>query len=96
MQYQSTRFVDFYNRVQLDSYTQGNLRAGVTADRWEFIVYANNITDDDTVLSGNPNPGDVAQSIADPSNFSPANTIGVTMPDPRIIGIRFGYRFGGN
>ena len=96
VQYQSKRYVDFYNRVQLDSYTHGNLRAGVTADRWELIVYADNITDDDTVMTGNANPGDVAQSIADPSNFSPANTVGVSMPDPRIIGVRFGYRFGGN
>ncbi|NBU24400.1 MAG: TonB-dependent receptor [Gammaproteobacteria bacterium] len=96
VQYQSKRYIDFYNRVQLDSYTHGNLRVGVTNDRWEVIVYADNITDDDTVMTGNANPGDVAQSIADPSNFSPANTIGVTMPDPRIVGIRFGYRFGGN
>ncbi len=96
MQYQSKRYIDFFNRVQLDSYTLGNLRIGVSSDRWDLLVYANNITDDDTVQGGSSNPGDVAQSLADPSNFSPANTTGVTMPDPRIIGVRFGYRFGGN
>jgi hypothetical protein len=37
----------------------------------------------------------VAQSLADPSNFSPANTAGVALPDPRIVGFRFAYRFGG-
>ena len=95
MQHQSKRFIDFFNRVQLDSYSVANLRIGLTSDKWDVLVYANNITDDDTVQGGSANPGDVAQSLADPSNFSPANTAGVTLPDPRIIGIRFGYRFGG-
>ena len=36
---------------------------------WEAL---NNITDDNTVQGGSSNPGDVAQSLADPSNFSPA------------------------
>jgi len=37
-----------------------------------------------------------ATALADPSNFSPANTVGVSMPDPRIVGVRFAYRFGGS
>ena len=96
MQYQSKRYIDFFNRVELDSYSIGNLRVGLTSDKWDVLVYANNVTDDDTVQGGSANPGDVAQSLADPSNFSPANTSGVSMPDPRIVGVRFSYRFGGN
>jgi len=96
MQYQSKRYLEFFNRVELDSYTIGNVRVGLTSDKWDVLIYANNITDDDTVQGGSANPGDVAQSLADPSNFSPANTSGVTLPDPRIVGIRFSYRFGGN
>lgn len=96
MQYQSKRYLEFFNRVELDSYAIGNLRVGLTSDKWDLLLYANNITDDDTVQGGSANPGDVAQSLADPSNFSPANTLGVTLPDPRIVGIRFSYRFGGN
>ena len=90
------RYLEFFNRVELDSYTIGNVRVGLTSDKWDLLIYANNITDDDTVQGGSANPGDVAQSLADPSNFSPANTSGVTLPDPRIVGIRFSYRFGGN
>jgi outer membrane receptor protein involved in Fe transport len=96
MQYQSKRYLEFFNRVELDSYTIGNVRVGLTSDKWDVLIYANNITDDDTVQGGSANPGDVAQSLADPSNFSPANTSGVSLPDPRIVGIRFSYRFGGN
>ena len=95
VQYQSERFVDFYNRVILGSYTIGNVRVGLTSDRWDLQVYVNNITEDDTVQGGSANPGDVAQSIADPTNFSPANTVGLALPDPRIYGVRFGWRFGG-
>ena len=96
VQSQSKRFLDFYNLVEFDSYTIGNLRVGLTSDKWDVQLYANNITDDDTVQGGSANPGDVAQALADPSNFSPANTIGITLPDPRIVGVRFAYRFGGS
>lgn len=95
VQKQSKRYLDFYNLVQFDAYTIGNVRIGMTSDRWDMQVFVNNITDDDTVQAGSANPGDVAQSLADPSNFSPANTAGVSLPDPRIVGFRFAYRFGG-
>lgn len=96
IQSQSKRFLDFYNLVEFDSYATGNLRMGLTSDKWDVQIYANNITDDDTVQSGSSNPGDVAQALADPSNFSPANTVGFSLPDPRIVGVRFAYRFGGS
>ncbi len=95
VQKQSKRYLDFYNLVELDAFTIGNVRIGMTSDRWDLQIFANNITDDDTVQAGSSNPGDVAQSLADPSNFSPANTSGVALPDPRIVGFRFAYRFGG-
>jgi hypothetical protein len=96
VQHQSERFIDFFNRVTLGSYTIGNLRLGLTSERWDLQVYVNNISDDDTVQGGSSNPGDVAQSSADPTNFSPANTVGLALPDPRIYGVRFGWRFGGS
>jgi iron complex outermembrane receptor protein len=95
-QYQSKRFLDFYNLVEFDSYMIGNLRVGLTSKKWDVQLFVNNITDDDTVQGGSANPGDVAQALADPSNFSPANTVGVNLPDPRVVGVRFAYRFGGD
>jgi outer membrane receptor protein involved in Fe transport len=96
VQAQGERYIDTFNNNKLDDFVLGNLRLGVTSDRWDVLVYVDNIGDDDTVLSGNSNPGDVAQSLADPTNFSPADTVGGTLPDPRIIGLRFNYRFAGN
>ena len=95
-QAQSKRYVDIWNTYWLDSYVQGNIRLGLTSDKWDALIYVNNVTDDDTVLTANSNPGDVAQSLADPTNFSPADTLGATLPDPRLIGIRFTYRFTAN
>lgn len=58
-------------------------------------MYVNNVGDDRTVTSGAPFPGDVAQSLADPAAFTPADSVGATLPDPRIVGVRFSYRFAG-
>ena len=93
VQVQSKRFLDYYNTVILRGYTEGSVRIGVNAPKWDFMVYADNVGNDKTVQTGNSNPGDVAQSLLDPTNFSPANTAGVRLPDPRIVGVRFGYRF---
>ena len=90
---QGERYIDIWNRNKLDDFVLGNLRLGVTSDKWDALLYVDNIADDDTVLSGNSNPGDVAQSLADPTNFSPADTVGLSLPDPRIVGVRFSWRF---
>ena len=94
VQAQSEREVDIWNTVQLASYTRGNVRFGLTAPTWEALLFVDNVADDDTVLTANAVPGDVAQALADPTNFSPADQVGVTLPDPRIFGVRFSYRFG--
>ncbi len=94
VQVQGERYVDIWNRTKLDDFVLGNIRLGITSERWDALLYVNNVGDDDTVLTANSNPGDVDQALFDPTNFSPADTIGVTLPDPRIVGIRFSYRFG--
>lgn len=93
VQAQGERYIDIWNNTKLDDFVQGNIRLGLTSTQWDALLYINNVGDDDTVLAGNSNPGDVAQSLADPTNFSPANTVGVTLPDPRIVGVRFTWRF---
>jgi iron complex outermembrane receptor protein len=93
VQAQGERYIDIWNRNKLDDFVLGNLRLGLTSDRWDALLYVDNVGDDDTVLSGNSNPGDVAQSLLDPTNFSPADTVGGTLPDPRVVGVRFTWRF---
>lgn len=93
VQVQSKRFLDYYNTVVLDAFTEGAVRMGITSPKWDALVYVDNVGNDKTVQTGNSNPGDVAQSLLDPTNFSPANTVGVRLPDPRVVGVRFTYRF---
>jgi iron complex outermembrane recepter protein len=94
VQAQGERYIDIWNLSKLDDYVLGNIRLGITSERWDALVYVNNVGDSDTVLTGNGNPGDVDQALFDPTNFSPADTVGVSLPDPRVVGVRFAYRFG--
>ena len=94
-QIQSERFEDQWNTRKMDSYSLFNLRFGIAAERWEALVYVNNVTDDDTVLSTTSSPGNVEVGLVDPFAFSPADTSQASLPDPRIVGLRFNYRFGG-
>lgn len=45
------------NRNKLDDIVLGNLRLGVTPDRWEGSLFMDNIADDDTVSSDNSSRG---------------------------------------
>jgi outer membrane receptor protein involved in Fe transport len=92
-QHQSKRYVDIWNTNELASHERLNLRFGLATGTWEALVYVDNVLDDDTVLSANSNPGDVDKSLFDPTDFSPSDSLGATLPDPRIVGVRFAYRF---
>ena len=93
-QIQSERYEDQWNSRTMESYSLFNLRFGITSERWDALVYVNNVTDDDTVLSTNSSPGNVEVGLVEPFKFSPADTSQASIPDPRIVGVRFSYRFG--
>lgn len=94
-QIQTERTVDPANRRWVEDYVQANVRLGLQGERWEAELYVNNITDDDTILSAQDNPGDVDASINTPNAFGPTDGLIITLPDPRIVGVRFNWRFGG-
>ncbi len=95
--YQSERFVDDFNRLEFDSFTEVNLRAGLEGDNWSFIAYIDNAFDDDTIRSGFPflyTPG-AAPVLGTPFTFVlPGNFVAI-LPDGRQIGFRWTYRVGG-
>jgi outer membrane receptor protein involved in Fe transport len=95
LQAQGERYIDIWNATKMDDYVIGDIRFGVTSERWDALVYVSNVSNDKTVLTANPFPGDVSQSLADPSSFTPSDSVGASLPDPRIVGVRFAYRFGG-
>jgi outer membrane receptor protein involved in Fe transport len=107
-QYQDERFLEDDNAVVLDSYWLGNVRFGLEGERWSAIAYVNNVTDDDTVRSAGGGPGITRgtwrfglatglQPGVSPSGVVAAPRLPTTyfanMPDPRVYGLRLGFRF---
>lgn len=95
-QLQGERYEDQWNTRKMDDYELANLRLGITSARWDALIYVNNVFDDDTILSTSSSPGNVEVALIDPFTFTPADTAGAALPDPRIVGLRFTYRFAGN
>ncbi len=94
VQAQGERYIDIWNHNKLNDYVLGNIRLGLESDRWDVLLYVNNVTDNDTVLAAVNNPGSVDQFYFDPNAFSPSDAVVVSLPDPLVVGIRFGWKFG--
>ncbi|MCS6946240.1 MAG: TonB-dependent receptor, partial [Steroidobacteraceae bacterium] len=96
-QVQTERFIDPSNRRFVEDYVLANLRIGLMGEdrRWEAMIYVNNLFDDDTILSAQDQPGEVDSGINTPNAFGPTDGLQIQLPDPRIIGLRFNWRFGG-
>ena len=98
-QYQSERFADETNRVELDSYWLTDLRVGLQAEEWDILFYVNNLLDDDTVKSAIVAGGDVDAALQGATGnafaftFSPADNAIANLPDPRVFGVRANIRF---
>ena len=61
--YQSSRWLEQYNIVEMPAYTRTNVSLGLVADTWDLQFYVNNLLDDDTPISGGANPGLVTGSF---------------------------------
>ena len=88
------RFIEENNIKKLDSYWLVDLRIGVVSNNWEVVLFADNVLDDDTPKSG-VDVGSQVETFKQ-AQWPPGPTDGliVSLPDPRIIGIRARYRFG--
>jgi outer membrane receptor protein involved in Fe transport len=88
------RFVDENNVKKLDSYWLMDVRIGLVTDSWEVVLYADNIWDDDTPKSA----GDFGSQTETfkQAQWPPGPTDGlvVSMPDPRVVGVRAKFGFG--
>lgn len=91
--YRDERAMDEFNVKWLDSYVTADLRGGVIGDSWEVIGYIDNVFDDDTVKSG-VDFGSQVNTVRE-GQFPPGPTDGVivTMPDPRVVGVRASFSF---
>jgi len=86
--YRSKRYLSEANLAWMPSYTNFDLHAGLEFDRFSVIGYITNLTDDDTIQTAqrNVDPGR-------PEGFAPGRAAIAYLPEPRVAGIRFIYRF---
>ncbi|MGI9307668.1 MAG: TonB-dependent receptor, partial [Gammaproteobacteria bacterium] len=105
--YQSSRYIEQFNIAELGSYSLTNLRFGLMKDAWDLQLYIDNVFEDDTVQNAGPSvgipnaqfvlgvaaPPDVTAVIAGPNL---PQDMYANLPNPRIVGLRFNARFGGN
>ena len=92
--YQDERFFTADNFLVLDDYFIFDTRLGLTGDNWEFLVYVNNLLDDDTLQQGarGPDFGDQVTKLGFTAGLGATNWFSA-LPDPRIIGARITYKF---
>jgi len=95
--YQGKRWIDAENSTYFKSYWMHDLRFGLLADRWDALVYITNVFDDDTIKTGGSGPDFASQvrNMGFLAGFG-VNHYFATAPDPRVIGVRASYNFGGN
>ncbi|MDQ1302713.1 MAG: TonB-dependent receptor, partial [Pseudomonadota bacterium] len=93
--WQDKRWAEPENLVEFDSYALMDLRLGLVSDQWEVIAYVDNVLDDNTFKTGGSGPdfGDQVTDLGFTAGLGTTHYF-ANMPDPRVFGIRAGYRFG--
>ncbi len=94
--YTDKRYLDQDNFNYVDAYWLTNLRLGLQADRWDVLLFLDNALDDDTIRSGSSGPDFALQNTR--LGFTAglgANSFFAILPEPRTLGLRSSYRFGG-
>jgi iron complex outermembrane receptor protein len=92
--YQDERFIEADNVAKFDDYWLADARAGLSGETFEFLVYVDNILEDDTLRTGGSGP-DFGQQVTE-LGFTAG--LGVTqffalLPPPRTVGARITMRF---
>lgn len=95
--YEDERFIDADNFTKFDEYWQADFRLGITNERWNILLYIENLFDDDTLRTGGSGPdfgANVANIFAKGEGLSPlgrSHFFG-PMTDPRTLGVRINFR----
>lgn len=107
--WQDERFLEDDNNAYLDSYILANLRVSLETERWSATAYVENIGNDRTVKSAGTGPAIAASDFrlaAYNYNVAPTVTLArfvfapsiptttfANMPRPRVVGVRFNFKF---
>jgi len=92
--YNDERWIEENNIKTLDSYWLFDFRVGLTSDTWEVVLFVDNAFDDDTIKSGTDTGSQIGtfkQGLFPPG---PVDGFVISMPDPRVVGIRAKFAFG--
>jgi iron complex outermembrane receptor protein len=94
--WQDKRFENADNFTFWEDYWLTDIRFGFQADSWDFLVYVDNVFDDNEIKTGGEQPdfGEQVGQLGFTAGFAPNMWYG-TLPDPRVWGVRANYRFGG-
>jgi len=92
--YQDERFFTQDNFITLDDYWLVDARLGLTSESWEFLIYVDNLFDDETIKTGarGPDFGDQVTKLGFTAGLGVTNWFG-PLPDPQIFGARLTVRF---
>ena len=85
--YQDERFIDADNAAKFDAYMIFDTRLGLSNENWEFLIYVDNIFEDDTIQTGGSGP-DFARQVTQlgfTGGLGASHFFGV-LPDPRKFG----------
>jgi outer membrane receptor protein involved in Fe transport len=80
--YQGKRFLEDDNSVWVDSYMITDASLGFSNEKWNILLYADNLFDDDTIRSGGSGPGN---PVAD-FRFGQVLRAGPPIGTPPIVG----------
>jgi len=92
--FEDRRYIDQDNVQFFDDYWLFDTRAGFTGEKFEFLVYVDNVFDDDTIRTGGNGP-DFAQQVTElgfTAGLGLVQYFGV-LPPPRQVGARITLRF---
>ena len=92
--YQDKRFLDVDNATFLDEYWLFDTRIGLSGETFEFLIYVDNVFEDQTIRTGGSGP-DFAKQVTElgfTAGLGVSHQFGL-LPDPRTFGVRLTMRF---
>jgi outer membrane receptor protein involved in Fe transport len=90
--FQGKRYTDLSNVAWIGGFGYLNLSVGVRSEKWTLTAFANNVTDDDTLLQALPGV-DVFEFGIAALGTPLKNEFRFSAPIPRAYGVRFTYDF---
>ncbi len=92
--YEGDRYQNADNAVKFDAYWMFDTRLGLMGDSWEFLVYVDNLFDDDTIQTGGSGPDFSTQvtQLGFTAGLGTSHYFAL-LPDPRTFGAKLTIHF---